>query len=195
VSYSHYSHIQSYKCIRVLCSSGSLCSSSHVRPTADTLIKYKARKLVGKWSAPTNEQGQILALSTAQLELLNKADKQPNKGPNDSSRKPQTSGRDNKWAWKDVLSKEGEPKTKEFEGKQYHVNCPYHLIQWIWHSAQDCSKKPDGVTDAATPPDAAASSAPSARGLKAAKLAAVVLTAEGGSGDESQEGDSTAFSV
>jgi hypothetical protein len=34
VSYSHYSHIQSYKCIRVLCSSGSLCSSSHVGPTA-----------------------------------------------------------------------------------------------------------------------------------------------------------------
>jgi hypothetical protein len=33
VSYSHYLHIQSYKCIRVLCSSGSLCSSSHVRPT------------------------------------------------------------------------------------------------------------------------------------------------------------------
>jgi hypothetical protein len=33
VSYSHYSHIQSYKCIRVLYSSGSLCSSSHVRPT------------------------------------------------------------------------------------------------------------------------------------------------------------------
>jgi hypothetical protein len=33
VSYSHYLHIQSYKCIRVLCSSGSLCSSSHVCPT------------------------------------------------------------------------------------------------------------------------------------------------------------------
>jgi hypothetical protein len=33
VSYSHYSHIQSYKCIRVLCSSGSLCLSSHVCPT------------------------------------------------------------------------------------------------------------------------------------------------------------------
>jgi hypothetical protein len=33
VSYSHCSHIQSYICIRVLCSSGSLCSSYHVRPT------------------------------------------------------------------------------------------------------------------------------------------------------------------
>jgi hypothetical protein len=35
---------------------------------ADSLIKFKARKLVGKWSAPTKEQGQILALM-AQVEL------------------------------------------------------------------------------------------------------------------------------
>jgi hypothetical protein len=33
VSYSQYSHIQSYKCIRVLCSLGSLYLSTHVRPT------------------------------------------------------------------------------------------------------------------------------------------------------------------
>jgi hypothetical protein len=39
---------------------------------ADALVKYKARKHVGKWSAPTKEQGQILAL-TARLELLDKA--------------------------------------------------------------------------------------------------------------------------
>jgi hypothetical protein len=63
----------------------------------DALIKFKARKLVGKWSAPTKEQGQILAL-TAQLEILSKAAKPPKK--NDSPRKPKT--RDNKWAWKDV---------------------------------------------------------------------------------------------
>jgi hypothetical protein len=30
---------------------------------AQMLIKYKARILVGKWSAPSKEQGQILALS------------------------------------------------------------------------------------------------------------------------------------
>jgi hypothetical protein len=30
---------------------------------ADALVKYKARKLVDKWSAPTKEQGQILALA------------------------------------------------------------------------------------------------------------------------------------
>jgi hypothetical protein len=93
---------------------------------ADALIKFKARKLVGKWSAPTKEQGQILAL-TAQLELLNKAAKPPKKSSSDSLHKPRT--RDNKWAWKDVLPKAGEPKTKAFEGKQYHVNCQYHPNQ------------------------------------------------------------------
>jgi hypothetical protein len=152
---------------------------------ADALIKFKARKLVGKWSAPTKEQGQILAL-TAQLELLNKAAKPPKKSPSDSPHKPRT--RDNKWAWKDVLPKAGEPKTKDFEGKQYHVNCPYHPNQWVCHSAKECSKNPEAATDAATP-DTAASSVPSARRLKAAKLAAAVLAAEGDSGDESQGDD------
>jgi hypothetical protein len=152
---------------------------------ADALIKFKARKLVGKWSAPTKEQGQILAL-TAQLELLNKAAKPPKKGPNDSPCKPKD--RDNKWAWKDVLPKAGEPTTKEFDGKQYRVNCPYHPNQWVCHSAKKCSKNPETVTGAATP-DAAASSAPNARQLKAAKLAAAALAAEDDSGDESPSED------
>jgi hypothetical protein len=120
------------------------------------------------------------------LELLNKAAKPPKKGPSDSPHKPRT--RDNKWAWKDVLPKAGEPKTKDFEGKQYHVNCPYHPNQWVCHSAKECSKNPEAATDAATP-DTAASSVPSARRLKAAKLAAAVLAAEGDSGDESQGDD------
>jgi hypothetical protein len=36
---------------------------------ADALTKYKARKLTDEWSAPTKEQGQIIAL-TAQVKLL-----------------------------------------------------------------------------------------------------------------------------
>jgi hypothetical protein len=116
---------------------------------ADALIKFKARKLVGKWSAPTKEQGQILAL-TARLELLDKAAKQaPKKPTRDSPRKPK-GPKDNKWAWKDTLPKAGEPTTKEFEGKQYHVNCPHHPNQWVCHTAQECSKNPKGA-DPATP--------------------------------------------
>jgi hypothetical protein len=48
VSYSHYSHIQSYKCIRVLCSSGSLCLSSHVRPNTTDQPKKSIRDDKGK---------------------------------------------------------------------------------------------------------------------------------------------------
>jgi hypothetical protein len=152
---------------------------------ANALVKFKARKLVGKWSAPTKEQGQILAL-TAQLELLNKVAK-PKKTPSES-RKQKGPRKDNKWAWKDTLPKPGEPKTKEFEGKQYHVNCPYHPNQWVCHSAQECSKNPAAGADAVTP-DAAASSAPAARRLKAAKLAAAVLATKNDSGEESQDDD------
>jgi hypothetical protein len=46
VSYSNYSHIQSYKCIRVLCSSGSLCSSSHVRPTGGVNLNKRCCNVV-----------------------------------------------------------------------------------------------------------------------------------------------------
>jgi hypothetical protein len=34
---------------------------------ADALVKSKARKLVGQWSAPTKEQGQILALTACRF--------------------------------------------------------------------------------------------------------------------------------
>jgi hypothetical protein len=40
VTYSHYFHIQSYKCIWALCSSGSLCLSSHVRPTQSATTSF-----------------------------------------------------------------------------------------------------------------------------------------------------------
>jgi hypothetical protein len=63
---------------------------------ADALVKYKARKLVGKWSAPTKEQGQILAL-TARLELLDKAANQSSKKVQ-TERKPKGPRKDNKWA-------------------------------------------------------------------------------------------------
>jgi hypothetical protein len=156
---------------------------------ANALIKFKARKLVGKWSAPTNEQGQILAL-TARLELLDKAAKQaPKKPAKDSPRKPKAP-RDNKWAWKDILPKAGEPTTKDFEGKLYHVICPFHPKQWVCHSAKECSKNP------ATNADAGSSETDSstAKRLKAAKLAAAALTAallatDDESGNDSQGED------
>jgi hypothetical protein len=63
----------------------------------DALVKFKARKLVGQWLAPTKEQGQILAL-TAQIEQLKAAKHPPKKAPNAPQKKPKTPRKDKKWA-------------------------------------------------------------------------------------------------
>jgi hypothetical protein len=152
---------------------------------ADALVKFKARKLVGKWSAPTKEQGQILAL-TAQLEQLKSVKpSRPSSAP-PAGKKSKTARKDNKWAWKDIMPKEGEPTTKEFEGKTYHVNCPHHPNQWVCHSSNECSKNP---ANAGGSPASAPGSTPSSRKLKAAKLAAAIMEDEAESGDESQGDD------
>jgi hypothetical protein len=103
------------------------------------------------------------------------------------SKKPKPARKDNKWAWKDTLLKAGEPTTKEFEGKQYHINCPHHPNQWVCHTAQECSKNPK-VSDAATPSGVAVSTSKAQR-LKDAKLAAFLLTEGDNSGEECQGND------
>jgi hypothetical protein len=135
---------------------------------ADSLTKYKARKLGDTWSTPTKEQGQILALS-AQVELLKSAAKQQ---PTESTPKkePKSGKKDNKWAWKDVLPKEGEPTTKEFGGKHYHVNCKHHPNQWVCHTTAECSKNPSN--DVTSPPGSTGSGSDTARRLAEAKIAA-----------------------
>jgi hypothetical protein len=107
-----------------------------------------------------------------------------------TERKPKGPRKDNKWAWKDTLPKAGDPTTKEFEGKQYHVNCPYHPNQWVCHSAQECSKNPTGNAEAPAK-DAEASPTANARRLRTARFAAAAaaLETEINSGDESQGDD------
>jgi hypothetical protein len=90
--------------------------------------------------------------------------------------------KDNKWAWKDTLPKEGEPTTKSFAGKEYHVACKYHPKQWVCHSSEECSKNPDNTEN--DPPSS------NKKRLKAAKLAAAILEEnddEEESGEESSE--------
>ena len=144
---------------------------------SDSLVKFKARKLVGKWSAPTKEQGQIIAL-TAQVEQL-KTSRKIRKTTGGSSTKTGAEraprARDNKWAWKDILPQPGEPTTKDFEGKTYHVNCPYHQAQWVCHSPEECTKNPANEGSPHPGRSPGAGSAPSSRKLKAAKLAAAIL--------------------
>jgi hypothetical protein len=144
---------------------------------ADMLAKCRARVMKKQWSAPTKEQEQILSLTArattlaARVEEL-KSQKSPKqaKTPGGATT-PKKRQKDNKWAWKDVLPKDGEPTTNNFEGKSYHVNCPWHPDQWVCHSVDECTKNPKNAGG----PPASASGTPSSRRLKAAKLVAALL--------------------
>jgi hypothetical protein len=142
--------------------------------------KYKTRVLLKTWSAPTKEQEQILAL-TAQVNQLLIAKAAPNKDkrtpPKDLSKRKQD--REQKWAWKKILPKEGEPVTKVVDGKTYHLACEHHPKQWVCHTTAECSKNPanNGV-----PKDA-----DSKQSLKKARIAAAALLAEEGEDEESDE--------
>jgi hypothetical protein len=142
--------------------------------------KFKTRVLLKTWSAPTKEQEQILAL-TAQVKQLRIAKAAPRKDkrtpPKDLSKTKQD--REQKWAWKKILPKEGEPVTKVVDGKTYHLACEHHPKQWVCHTSAECSKNPanNGV-----PKDAQAK-----QRLKKARIAAAALLAEEGEDEESDE--------
>ena len=133
-----------------------------------TYNKYNTELLDKTCKAPTKEQEQILAL-TAQVQALRSAPKKKKSSP-----APKESGhRDTKWDWKKLLPKTGEPRTREFEGKTYHVDCPHHPDQWVCHTVGDCSKNPK---NAGKPADKASRpSSSGAKRLKAAKIAAALL--------------------
>jgi hypothetical protein len=74
--------------------------------------------------------------------------------------------------------------TKTFEGKQYHINCAHHPDQWVCHTTAECNSKPDKPAES--------SGATSGRRLKAAKLTAATLEAEGETSEDpssEEEGD------
>jgi hypothetical protein len=166
----------------------------------DSATKYRARKLTGKWSAPTKEQEQILAL-TAQVEKF-KSSGHKSKPKATSSKTKTSSGnqssktkapRQGEWAWKDVMPKEGEPVTKEFKGKHYHIGCKFHENRWVCHTTEECSKNPANADAASAAAASAASAAdaptttakkPSKR-LKAAQLAAALLEEDEEDGEAS----------
>ena len=176
----------------------------------DAVAKFRARQLTGKWSAPTKEQHQILAL-TAQVEKLKaSSNKSKSRNPNSNTRNPKSDAGNpppkttkpprhagSEWAWKDVMPKDGEPVTKEFKGKHYHIGCKFHEKRWVCHTSEECSKNPANAAAAsaaaasAASADAAAADTatpvkkPSKR-LKAAQLAAALL--EEAEEDDDEEG-------
>ncbi len=111
------------------------------------LNRYKVLKEKGRWNAPTDEQKKILALE-AKLDKMSKSKASGNKPP-EKKEKPTNEGSktNNKKAqpnrekpqWMSVPPKEGEPKTKEIDGKVYHW-CPKHDA-WTRHTPQECKGK------------------------------------------------------
>ena len=151
--------------------------------------KFKTRVLLQAWSAPTKEQEQILAL-TAQVSQLQKSTSPkkdrnvPNTPPKSASKKQQE--RDQKWAWKKILPKEGEPVIQVVEGKTYHLACIYHPLQWVCHTTAECSKNPANA-GAPQPPVDSVSGAK--KRLKLARIAAAARLAEAEGEASDQEED------
>ena len=83
--------------------------------------------------------------------------------------------KDSKWAWKDIMPKEGEPTTKSFQGKDYHVNCKFHPKQWVCHSSSECFKNPNLDDSAPASASSATSDDGTAIRLQASQLAAAML--------------------
>jgi hypothetical protein len=151
---------------------------------------------IKEWAAPAKEQGQILALS-AQLEQL-KSKRSQTKQPIASGaivppeKKPKRA-KNPEWAWKDVMPKSGEPTTKDFEGKHYHIGCKFHPNRWVCHPAEDCSLNPANIAAAAssaTPSSGNEETKAASRRLKKAKLAAALLEEE----EETEEDDDSVTS-
>jgi hypothetical protein len=109
--------------------------------------KFKIRKIRGTWNAPSREEEKTVALE-AKLKRLE------SKPPDFKTPKPDYSSRGNTGAvnkpgsaakkspnrreepWMLIAPKEGETKTKDFNGKTWHW-CPNHK-KWCVHKPEDC---------------------------------------------------------
>jgi hypothetical protein len=92
---------------------------------------YKMRVQAGTWKpAMPKQQVTDLAALASKIEALNNA----------QGRSGKTSGkvvRNKRNAWKFVVPKDGETKSKTYEGREYHW-CPKHGF-WTMHKPEDCT--------------------------------------------------------
>jgi hypothetical protein len=120
------------------------------------LNKYETLKKNNKWNSKSIEQEQIVALN-AKVDRLQDANLKLAKSLSSSKRSSSSnsSNKDNekdkkaskskkskwqdKWAWKKVAPKQGEPLTKVVKGKTYHW-CDEHPA-WVRHTPDECELK------------------------------------------------------
>jgi hypothetical protein len=148
--------------------------------------KFKSIKLSGKWQAPTDADEKIIALSARFEERMSRPPKgkpttpKPKKVKEGKSLKEKIKARVAKWAWTKIPPKEGEPVTKIFQGRTFHLECAHHPNEWVCHTTDDCFKNPSNVE--------AKKSAEKGRLKKAQLAAAAVAAEEDGSDYESEDG-------
>jgi hypothetical protein len=118
-----------------------------------SLIKFQILKDSGKWNSLTPEQEQIVALTSdvthlkdRNLKLSNNAKPSKTKSsrerpkPNGRGKKPSKKSADEeKWAWKKIPPREGEPQSKQMpDFDKDHKCCEYHHV-WVIHTPASCT--------------------------------------------------------
>ena len=111
--------------------------------------KYKSLVEEDMWQAPTASDKEIVALC-AQIESL-KSHSNPSKKEKtpDKKKKFDKKKESDKYAWKTVAPKTGEPIKKTVGDKLYHW-CPKHSA-WTLHTPDQCNKKIDSTVDTPAP--------------------------------------------
>ena len=113
--------------------------------------KYASLVERGMWGGQSEEQKQIIALTTTISQLQNsmkikkqpkgdagkKKDKDKDKNKGKSEKGKNKGKNDKKWAWK-TIPPSNEETTKKFGGKDYHW-CPHHEA-WTLHTPSECTK-------------------------------------------------------
>ena len=109
--------------------------------TADQLMewalnKFKSRTEGNVWCQKTSEEETIIALQ-AQVKTLLKGTGSNTGGTNSKEqKKSKKAKKDNKPAWMKVAPSEGDPHTKQVDGKEWNW-CPAHSA-WVRHKAAEC---------------------------------------------------------
>ena len=101
------------------------------------LDKYKIFKGSGTWMKKTDQELQLVAMKAELFELRQNAQaiqKVPTKEKTGKGKSGKT--RNDKFAWKGVAPKSGEPLTKTVGGKVY-IYCPHHVTTcWVLETNQ-----------------------------------------------------------
>jgi hypothetical protein len=89
------------------------------------LNKYELKVEDSSWSVPDKKDDRIIALEAENATLKAKGKTKANRG-----------NAGDKYAWKKIVPKTGDPKTKKVNGKSYHW-CHKHAA-WTVHSPDEC---------------------------------------------------------